>query len=155
MGGTAGAVCMPSRAMMLTGRPPFSLEGTGRRIPPEHRALPEVFRAAGYDTFHTGKWHQDRESHHRCFSCGATIFGFSKTGGWYEMCKGHWHMPVHNLDLIGAYALEAGYNCPPVEPFEAPFKTVKEGGRIPSRHQGSRVLAHGVNGIDLFPGEGR
>ena len=88
MGGTSGAVCIPSRAMMLTGRSLFSIAGQGHRIPPEHVSLPEAFRAHGYVTSHVGKWHQDRESHQRGFSTGARIFGFRK--GWYEACNGHW-----------------------------------------------------------------
>ena len=78
MGGTAGAVCMPSRAMMLTGRTLFSLERQGQRIPEEHTAMPEHFRASGYATAPVGKWHQDRKSPARCFSTGAKIFGFKK-----------------------------------------------------------------------------
>ena len=129
MGGTSPAVCMPSRAMMLTGRDLFSIDGQGQRIPPEHTAMPEWFRSNGYATAHVGKWHQDRESHTRCFSTGAKIFGFKKKQGWYEACNGHWHIPVHDFDSNGEYASDGGYNDPPVEPFDAPFETTKRGGR--------------------------
>ena len=127
MGGTHGAVCIPSRAMMLTGRTLFSLDGCGRSIPEAHTSLPEHFRAHGYTTCHIGKWHQDRASHGRSFSTGAKICGFGK--GWYETCNGHWHIPVHDFDPTGAYAPEAAYNDPPIEPFQAPFETVKKSGR--------------------------
>jgi arylsulfatase A-like enzyme len=129
MGGTSGAVCMPSRAMMLTGRSLFSIDGQGQRIPPEHTAMPEWFRSNGYVTAHVGKWHQDRESHSRCFSAGAKIFGFKRKQGWYEACNGHWHIPVHDFDPVGEYDANGGYNDPAVEPFEAPFETTKEEGR--------------------------
>ena len=129
MGGTAPAVCIPSRAMMLTGRTLFSIDGQGQRIPPEHTALPEWFRSHGYTTAHVGKWHQDRESHARCFSTGAKIFGFNRKGGWYEACNGHWHIPVHDFDPTGEYDPDSGYNDPGVTPFPAPFETTKERGR--------------------------
>ena len=129
MGGTSGAVCMPSRAMLLTGRTLFSLEGQGQRIPPEHTAMPEWFRAHGYTTAHVGKWHQDRESHGRCFSTGAKIFGFKKKQGWYEACNGHWHIPVHDFDPESRYDSEGGYNDPPIKPFPTPFEIVKDDGR--------------------------
>lgn len=128
MGGSHAAVCMPSRAMMLTGRTLFSIERQGQRIPPEHTTLPEWFRLHGYTTAHIGKWHQDRASHTRSFSTGAKIFGFNDKG-WYEACNGHWHIPVHDFDPTGKYATEQGYNDPPVEPFRQPFETTKTTGR--------------------------
>lgn len=129
MGGTSPAVCMPSRAMMLTGRTLFSIDRQGQRIPTEHTAMPEWFRENGYATAHVGKWHQDREAHARCFSTGAKIFGFNRNGGWYEACNGHWHIPVHDFDPTGAYAPDRGYNDPEVAPFQAPYETTKETGR--------------------------
>jgi arylsulfatase A-like enzyme len=91
--------------------------------------MPEWFRAHGYVTSHVGKWHQDRESHARCFSTGAKIFGFKKRNGWYEACNGHWHVPVHDFDPTGDYDSAGGYNDPPIEPFPAPFETTKDKGR--------------------------
>jgi len=144
MGSTCGAVCMPSRAMMLTGRTLFRLvkeghmpppiatrtweEIPGRVIPPEHPSMPEVLRGAGYTTFHTGKWHQDRKSHARCFSAGAKLYGFKK--GWYETCDGHWHLPVHDFDPKGIYDPDDGYyEDAPIKPFDPPFTKTKEKGR--------------------------
>ncbi|MBN1511608.1 MAG: sulfatase-like hydrolase/transferase [Phycisphaerae bacterium] len=129
MGSMTPAVCIPSRAMMLTGRALCSLEQDGRRIPREHTALPEWLRQNGYVTSHIGKWHQDRESHARCFSTGDKIFGFNSRGGWYEVCNGHWHVPVHDFDPSGRYSERDGYHAPPIEPFEAPFETTKTNGR--------------------------
>jgi arylsulfatase A-like enzyme len=85
MGGHQGAVCIPSRAMLLTGRYVNRLPGDGSTIPADFRSLPEVLRAAGYTTYHTGKWHSDRASHHRMFSAGGDVFfggmHFPRDGG--------------------------------------------------------------------------
>jgi len=128
MGGTHVAVCMPSRAMMLTGRNIFSLENQGQRIPPEHTTFPEQFRKEGYHTCHVGKWHQDVESHHRSFDTGKKIYGFQKNG-WYETCNGHWHTPVYDYDPTGRYEQDTYYNDPPLEPFYGPFQKTKESGK--------------------------
>ncbi|NQT58021.1 MAG: sulfatase-like hydrolase/transferase [Bacteroidetes bacterium] len=128
MGGTAQAVCMPSRAMMMTGRTLFSLEGEGQRIPKEHVTMFEWFRSHGYATCHVGKWHQDRASHHRSFDTGSRIFGFEKPGTWYAS-NAHWHTPVHDFDPTGCYRPEDTYMDPPIEPFTQPFETTKEHGK--------------------------
>ncbi|MGC9359700.1 MAG: sulfatase-like hydrolase/transferase [Anaerolineae bacterium] len=47
MGGSCPAVCMPSRAMLMTGRTLFGLEAQGQAIPREHALLGGV---AGYRT---------------------------------------------------------------------------------------------------------
>lgn len=108
MGGTHGAVCMPSRNMLMTGRSLFRIGGeTGESIPPEHTTLPECLRQQGYHTHHVGKWHQDRESFHRSFCSGARIFGFTR--GWYVQYGGHWNVAVHDFDPSGAYPEDAGY----------------------------------------------
>jgi arylsulfatase A-like enzyme len=111
MGGTHPAVCMPSRAMLLTGRTLFHLhgEGTGKGsvIPEEHKTLPETFREAGYTTHHIGKWHQDRKSFNRSFDGADCIFGFTK--GWYKEYGGHWNVAIHDYDPTGTYPHETGY----------------------------------------------
>lgn len=94
-GGTCGAVCMPSRAMLHSGRTLFRIYGMGQTIPPEHRTLGETFRAAGYVTFGVGKWHNGVESYHRSFSGGAEIF----FGGMAD----HWNVPVFHYDPTGRY----------------------------------------------------
>ena len=60
--GTHGAICMPSRAMLHTGRSLFHIQDSGATIPREHTMLGEVMREQGYATFGTGKWHNGRES---------------------------------------------------------------------------------------------
>ena len=56
-GGTSGAICMPSRAMLHTGRTLFHLDGAGQGIPNDHVMLGEHLQANGYRTWGTGKWH--------------------------------------------------------------------------------------------------
>ena len=94
-GGTSGAVCMPSRSMLLTGRGLFHIEGIGRTIPEDHVMMPELFRDLGYDTFGIGKWHNGREAYARCFTGGAEIM----FGGMSD----HWNVPVYGFDPEGAY----------------------------------------------------
>ena len=93
--GSHGAVCMPSRAMLNTGRTLFHLQGSGEEIPSGHATLGETFRAAGYHTFAAGKWHNGTASFHRSFTDGAEIF----FGGMAD----HWNVPVFNFDPTGKY----------------------------------------------------
>lgn len=95
MGGTSPAVCMPNRAMMLTGRTLFHIEGRGESIPANHTTMPEHFRTIGYETFGTGKWHNGSESYARSFNSGAEIF----FGGMDD----HWQVPVCNFAADGNY----------------------------------------------------
>ena len=96
--GTSGAVCMPSRAMVHTGRTLFHLDREGQSIPPEHTTLGECFQAAGYRTFGTGKWHNGTASFARSFCDGGAIF----FGGMWD----HWNVPICDYDPTGAYANE-------------------------------------------------
>ncbi|MDE0178021.1 MAG: sulfatase-like hydrolase/transferase, partial [Gammaproteobacteria bacterium] len=60
--GTHGAICMPSRAMLHTGRSLFHLHDSGSSIPDEHTMLGEALRSQGYRTWGAGKWHNGRAS---------------------------------------------------------------------------------------------
>jgi arylsulfatase A-like enzyme len=95
MGGSCGAVSMPSRAMLLTGRTLFGLDHCGERIPPEQVLMGEAFRRAGYETFGIGKWHNGKESYARSFTGGGEIF----FGGMDD----HWNVPVCGFDPTGKY----------------------------------------------------
>jgi len=65
MGSWSGAVCFPSRTMIMTGRSVWNLPSVLRNGTPETRqaaafeaaqtSMPALFRAAGYDTFRTCK----------------------------------------------------------------------------------------------------
>ena len=94
-GGTSGAVCMPSRAMLHTGRLLEGLVKAGRTIPDEHTMLGEVLRNNGYETHGIGKWHNGTDSYTRSFSSGAEIF----FGGMED----HWNVPANNYDPTGKY----------------------------------------------------
>ncbi len=75
MGSFSGATCIPSRAMLLTGRDLFSLDGIGRNIPTTHQTMGEAFMDAGYYAHHVGKWHQDFRSLARSFNGGGKVSG--------------------------------------------------------------------------------
>ena len=96
MGGTSGAVCIPSRAMTLTGRSLFHIT---HGIDPGHTTLPQALRDRGYRTHAIGKWHNSKESLNRSFSSGSQIF----LGGMTDQ----WRVPVQDFDPTGRYPKEA------------------------------------------------
>ena len=91
MGSMQGAVCVPSRAMFLSGRSlhrvPVNLADTP--------TLPEIFGKSGYATFGTGKWHNGPASYARAFQDGDTIF----FGGMSDQFK----VNVQPFDTNGKY----------------------------------------------------
>ena len=93
--GTHGAICMPSRAMLHTGRTLFHLHDSGSSIPDEHTMLGETLRDAGYRTWGTGKWHNGRRAFNRSFDDGDEIM----FGGMAD----HWNVPVYHYDPSGRY----------------------------------------------------
>jgi arylsulfatase A-like enzyme len=95
MGGSCPAVCMPSRAMLMTGRTLYHLENCGENIPDSHALMGETLRNAGYRTCGIGKWHNGTRGYHRSFTDGAEIY----FGG---MCD-HWNVPANDFDPTGAY----------------------------------------------------
>jgi len=96
MGGLHGAICVPSRAMLHTGRPLFHLGGTGDVIPAEFTSLPEALRGAGYRNHAIGKWHSDRAAFNRMYNEGSALF----FGGMHD----HFHAELHDYDPSAAYA---------------------------------------------------
>lgn len=94
-GGTCGAVCMPSRAMILTGRNPFGLQDLGGDIPENHITMPQCFRSNGYETIGLGKFHNGTPAYARSFTQGAKIF----FGGMWD----HWNVPTCRFDKTGQY----------------------------------------------------
>jgi len=89
-GGNSGAVCMPSRAMLMSGRTWFHVNSetlAGARM------FPEVLREQGYETFATGKWHNGQASWLRAFQRGRNVM----FGGMSE----HTKVPVCDLGPDG------------------------------------------------------
>ena len=95
MGGSCGAVCMPSRGMLHTGKILYRLEKHGQFIPEKHALLGETLKKAGYTSFGTGKWHNGIRSYARSFNTGAEIF----FGGMAD----HWNVPACDYDPTGNY----------------------------------------------------
>lgn len=92
MGGMQGAICVPSRAMILSGR---SLFHVPEDLPPEIPLWPEVMAKSGYATFGAGKWHNGTPSFARCFQSGGPVF----FGGMSD----HLKVPIHDFDPTGKY----------------------------------------------------
>jgi len=106
MGALGGAVCMPSRGMLMTGKTLFKLHSDASYIPAEDTMMPEHFRANGYTTFGTGKWHNGREAFHRCFSEGDNIF----FGGMHSYdTDGHFKPLLNHFDESGEYPKEKAF----------------------------------------------
>lgn len=110
MGGTQGAVCMPSRAMLMTGQSLFRAARNtgstpGEKAPPgPFHLMPELLRQNGYATFATGKWHNGPRLFSRCFGGGGNIF----FGGMGDQLQ----MPVQDFDPTGAYPKDRIRNGP-------------------------------------------
>lgn len=92
MGAMQGAVCVPSRAMILSGR---SLFRAPAALPAPLPLWPESMRQAGYRDFFTGKWHNNAPSFARAFTAGEAIF----FGGMSDQNR----VPVHRFDPSGKY----------------------------------------------------
>lgn len=89
-GGNSGAVCVPSRAMLMSGKTWLHINVQtlkGERLMPEHLGQ------NGYQTFGTGKWHNGQESWLRAFQRGRTIM----FGGMSD----HTKVPVRDLGPDG------------------------------------------------------
>ncbi len=104
LGSPSGAVCGPSRAMVLTGRSYFKLPNSVTMpwdVPQEEKGrcpyptMPEVFRAAGYATFGTGKWHNGPPLYAKGFTHGGAIF----FGGMGD----HYRLPLLDFAPSGKY----------------------------------------------------
>jgi arylsulfatase A-like enzyme len=100
MGGMHGALCVPSRAMLHTGRYLHHLWGSGDSIPPSHTMLPEYLKDKGYQTYAIGKWHNDKASFSRSYQGGAALF----FGGMHFPNVGGQEQPQYvDFDPTGQY----------------------------------------------------
>ena len=91
MGANQGAVCVPSRAMLMSGRTLFRVSEQLKG----QATWPEQFAQAGYSTFLTGKWHNGGESALRAFQRGKAIF----LGGMGDPYK----LPVQDIGATHAF----------------------------------------------------
>jgi arylsulfatase A-like enzyme len=99
MGSLSGAVCVPSRAAVLTSANLF--RSGGKQINRDLAVWPQVMREAGYHTFGAGKWHNDKQTYINSFADGGKIF-FGGMGNQYKV-------PVFDYDPTGAYPRKAKY----------------------------------------------
>jgi arylsulfatase A-like enzyme len=130
-GGTASAVCMPSRAMINSGKTLFHLEDCGRNIPTDHITMGQNFLANGYHAMEIGKWHNGVESFVRSFDGGDNIF----FGGMWD----HWNVPVNCFKPDGNYDKEIHFT-PNFTANETAIKVRAE------------KITAGIHSTDLFSG---
>ena len=131
-GGTASAVCMPSRAMINTGKTLFRFLDNGKTIPADFATLGESFLRGGYNCFETGKWHNGTEGFARSFNGGRDIF----FGGMWD----HWNVPVCDYREDGKYD------------HEIPFVPNFSANMTPVRVLADKIHA-GVHSTELFTGD--
>ena len=92
MGSHHGAVCAPSRAMLMSGKTLFHVYDKLERLP----TLPKTLKENGYITFSTGKWHNERSAFQAGFMQGKNIF----FGGMSD----HFQVPVVDLQADGSFS---------------------------------------------------
>jgi arylsulfatase A-like enzyme len=89
MGGHHGAISAPSRAMLLSGKYLFNvydkLDGVN--------TMPVHFAQQGYETFGTGKWHNEKSAFEKSFKKGKNVF----LGGMSD----HFQVPCRDLRSDG------------------------------------------------------
>ena len=88
-GSMNGATCVPSRAMLLSGRNLFHISEKLMRDGKFDDTWPAAFGRDGYSTFMTGKWHNDPLAVAHNFQIARSVF----TGGMGDPM----HIPLKNL----------------------------------------------------------
>ncbi|MCG1035812.1 sulfatase-like hydrolase/transferase [Polaribacter sargassicola] len=89
MGGNQGAICAPSRAMLMSGKSLFhvyeKLDGV--------TTMPMYFNQFGYESFGTGKWHNEPSAFEASFDKGKNVMTMGMTD--------YFNAPVRDLDKNG------------------------------------------------------
>ena len=100
-GGMNGATCVPSRAMLLSGRSLFHIDEKLTR----DETWPATFGRAGYTTFISGKWHNTAASVPLSFQRARQLF----TGGMTDPLRA----PLSNLEngKMGPSKISSQHAC--------------------------------------------
>jgi arylsulfatase A-like enzyme len=100
MGGHHGAICAPSRAMLLSGKSLFHVYDKLAGV----KTMPMHFSENGYQTFGTGKWHNEKTSFEDSFQNGENVF----IGGMAN----HYNTPMRSLGKDGKLSepINKGYS---------------------------------------------
>lgn len=86
MGGHHGAICAPSRAMLMSGKSLFHVYDVLDGV----HTMPQHFAENGYETFGTGKWHNGGHTFEASFQKGKAVM----LGGMSD----HFQVPVRDLN---------------------------------------------------------
>ncbi len=89
-GSNSGAVCVPSRAMLMSGRHYFAVDHNLTDVV----TLPQLLGENGYTTFATGKWHNGAASLVRSFAKANSVM----LGGMSD----HLRVPIRDLQADGS-----------------------------------------------------
>ncbi|MFB9052753.1 sulfatase-like hydrolase/transferase [Formosa undariae] len=100
MGGHHGAICAPSRAMLMSGKSLYHVYDKLNGI----KTMPMHFSENGYETFGTGKWHNEKTSFEASFQHGDNVF----IGGMAN----HYNTPMRRLEKNGKLSepVKKGYS---------------------------------------------
>lgn len=108
-GGLQGATCVPSRAMLLSGRCLFRVDERLKR----DETWPAAFGRNGYTTFLSGKWHNGPDSIPASFQIARSVFAGGMTNpleaGLSNMIDGRLARPVlapqHSCEVFADEAI--------------------------------------------------
>jgi arylsulfatase A-like enzyme len=97
-GGPHGAICVPSRAMLMSGRSVFNVSRDilPAKAPQTFMPFPRVLSDAGYQTFMSGKWHNGPEYFAKTWTQNAENIFF---GGMSDQ----FNVEVQDFDPTGKY----------------------------------------------------
>jgi arylsulfatase A-like enzyme len=102
-GGMNAATCMPSRAMLLSGKSLFRIDQRLMR----DETWPAAFGRAGYTTFLSGKWHNGEASVPSSFQIGRSLFTGGMTNPLKAMLSDMTNGKVGKARLSPKHACEA------------------------------------------------